>query len=241
MRIGIMGAPGAGKSKFAKKLATEMRKSGRKVKILDKYIPDLEIKTGYSFGNNGATHAQNYQIIFHRWTLEQQQAKQCDDLIVVGTLYDTVCDMLIHSTILENISESGSQAEVVARAAAMHGMSLVEAMIGREIDLLLFIPYSATMQKSQSVWNLTHEQRLSQILEAYYKKGIELKGKDSEKIKDAKAIIEKIQTAQNDRPAVQRSGKFDAQRADQDESMPDLPDDSAGSRIGNTGVDGEPI
>jgi hypothetical protein len=236
-----MGAPGAGKSKFAKKLATEMRRGGRKVKILDKYVPDLEKKTGYSYGNNGATHAQNYQIILHRWTLEQEAAKDCDDLIVVGTLYDSVCDILIHSTILENIAEAGDKGELVARAAAMHGMSLIEAMICQEIDLLLFVPYSDTIRAEQGVWNILHEERLSQILEAYYKRGIELVGKDSEKLRDAKAIIERVQIAQNDGSAVQRSSEPDAQRADQDERMSDLQSDSGGSGVGSTGVDAEPV
>jgi hypothetical protein len=88
VRIGLLGAPGAGKSKLAKRLKKELeaRFQTETYPIVDNYVSKLAKQTGRAYGH-WANYVDNLNVGFKRYELEVNAG---DNLITCGTILDTI-------------------------------------------------------------------------------------------------------------------------------------------------------
>lgn len=222
MKIGIAGAEGSGKSDLAKKLARSLntaRNEGEPTfAVIDNYVQDLQKKTGYYYELFAATHPQNFQILFHRWTLEQEAAHKGLNTITCGTLYETIVHVAIHSLIIEQ-AEPLNPEEVIQIEAAMRGLAMIETLIS-DYDVIFYLPYSERyLKEMERSWDMVVNSKIPEVLEGYSKNYVVLKGNEKEKVKNARRIVKDlkalIEASENDESTVRGSGGPDSERSEE--------------------------
>lgn len=208
MKIGVMGAPDAGKSKFARKLALGMAKTDvGKTKVIDSYVDKLIEQTGYAFGYF-ATYPQNFQVIFQRWTLEQIAQTKGLNTITCGTLYESIMYCAIKADV-ESRNQEDLEAQIFARTA-MNALGMIETQIS-DYDILFHLPYDGKklLEKGKSYDTLV-DRKTPEILAGYYKSAVVLSGTEKENVKYATQIIQAVseEASENEQQTVRGSGVF---------------------------------
>jgi hypothetical protein len=191
LRIAILGAPGSGKSSFAKTLATKLRTNDRKVKIVDGYMENLVKRTGYAF-DIFATYPQNLQVLFERWTREQEAEKTgCHTLITVGSLYETILytGLRVNS---ELVLKADKTIQMQGRVS-MEMLGVIQSLIATH-DLLLFLPYTNKVlsEKGRS-YDVAINEKLPEVVAGYFRPLTPLTGTTKTKVKDALTVIKSIE------------------------------------------------
>lgn len=125
MNIGIVGPPGAGKTKLAKKMALELtalHPAGLKAKIVDGYASKLQRDTGLALGPY-ASWSESYMVAGYRRALELKARQNNDHVITVGTILDTMyyCGITARQEIYGSRDPQTSQ---MAMASAMSGIGI---------------------------------------------------------------------------------------------------------------------
>jgi energy-coupling factor transporter ATP-binding protein EcfA2 len=206
LRIGIIGAPGSGKSVFAKALATQLRREGQEVRTVDGYVNNLIKKTGYAY-DIFATYPQNLQILFERWTREQEAEKAgCNTLITAGSLYETI--LYTGLRVNSDLSLKADKGVQMQGRVAMETMGVIQSLIAIH-DLLFFLPYTGKVlaEKGRS-YDVAVNEKLPEILAGYFRPITPLTGTTKTKVQDALTAIKSIEawkaenTAVDDQPAV---------------------------------------
>jgi hypothetical protein len=197
LRIGILGAPGAGKSAFAKALATAIRKERgnapvlQPVKVVDGYTDSLIKRTGYAF-DIFATYPQNLHILFERWTREQEAEKAgCHTLITVGTLYETT--LYTGLRVNSDLALKADKTTQMQGRVAMEMMGVIHSLIATH-DLLLFLPYTSKVvaEKGRSYDAVVNE-KLPEVLAGYFRPFTTLTGTTKKKVQDALTAIRSVE------------------------------------------------
>jgi len=211
LRIGILGAPGSGKTVFAQKLATALRtqrgESKRQtVRVVDGYVKNLQKKTGYAFDIFG-TYPQNYQILFERWTREQEaEHAGCEILISVGSIYESILytALRVNSDI---VLKEDSTVQLQGRAA-MEMLGVTQSLIAAH-DLLLFLPYDGkTLAEKGRSYDVAINEKLPGVVAGYFRPVTELTGTTKRKVDNALQAVQAVErakaalAAQNQQPAV---------------------------------------
>lgn len=197
LRIGILGAPGSGKSVFAKTLATKLRAEKgevkrQTVKVVDGYMDSLQKRTGYAF-DIFATYPQNLQVLFERWTKEQEAEKAgCDVLITAGTLYETI--LYTGLRINSDLALKSDQTVRMQGRVSMEMMGVIHSLIATH-DLLLFLPYTSKVvaEKGRS-YDMVVNEKLPEILAGYFRPITPLTGTTKQKVQDALKAIATVET-----------------------------------------------
>lgn len=200
IRIGILGAPGSGKSAFAKLLAAELREREKSVRVVDGYVQKLQKKTGYAFDIH-ATLPQNMQVLFHRWTLEQEAEKAgCDVLVTAGSLYETILygAMRINSDAVMYPKDKNLQ---VHGRVGMESFGMIHSLIATH-DLLFLLPYTekqvATKGRS---YDVALNDKLPEVVDGYFRVLNVLEGKSIKKVKDALRAVGAVERWKAENPA----------------------------------------
>ena|SRR5271166_184999 len=199
LRIGILGAPGSGKTAFSQKLATALRTERGEVKrqtvrVVDGYINNLVKKTGYAYGIF-ASYPQNMQVLFERWTKEQEaEHAGCEVLISVGTLYETV---LYHAMKMNSdfVLHPDERALHEKGRTTMETLGAIQSLIATH-DLLLFLPYDAKKlaEKGRS-YNTVINEKLPEIVDGYFRPLVPLTGTTKRKVDNALQAIQAVERA----------------------------------------------
>lgn len=197
IRINILGAPGSGKSKFAKSLATAIRRERgmppvlQPVSVVDGYMNNLVKHTGYAF-DIFATYPQNLQILFDRWTREQEAEKEgCHTLITVGSIYETILytGLRVNSDIVLKENDTVKmQGRIV-----METMGVIHSLIATH-DLLFFLPYSQNvMEEKGRSYDVVVNEKLPEVVQGFNRSLIPLTGTTKQKVKNAIAAIRRVE------------------------------------------------
>lgn len=198
LRIGILGPKESGKSTFAQKLATALRTENdqhkrQTVKVVDNYVQHLQKTTGYAF-DIFATYPQNYQILFERWTREQEAERAgCQVLITVGSLYETILytALRVNSDI---VLKEDPTIQMQGRAA-MEMLGVTQSLIATH-DLLLFLPYdSKTLAEKGHSYDVVVNEKLPEVVAGYFRSVTELTGTTKRKIENALQAIKAVEQA----------------------------------------------
>src|SRR5438105_13754832 len=101
MKIAVIGAPGSGKSKFARELRKNLNGSDHvdeKFGITDRYVEKLAKRTGLAFGHF-AGYPENFMVIGERLAAEYATGLQFQNQIVCGTVIDTTVYCAMHGDV----------------------------------------------------------------------------------------------------------------------------------------------
>lgn len=166
MRIGIVGAPGAGKTKFAKELAVY---ADGKYTIIDNYAQRLQKSTGLALGFWGS-YTDNFMVQGVRAAEEHKvlhkQSDISDDVITVGTVMDTVLYCAMHNDPAWGKIEHKLMANYVAEVA-MRSLGLWFSNTWN-YQLTFFLPYSEVLRrKKQGTPELEFNDMMAEALESY--------------------------------------------------------------------------
>lgn len=140
MRIGILGAPGSGKSEFAQALAKGL---GWTNCVIDDYLEDLRRETGLEYGGFGS-HIDDIQVVFKRreWELALRDA----DTITVGTVLDSAVHCFVRTDeAARTRKEIGLQAERLRTIAGTFGLLYTDTW---EYDYAFFLRYKGESRHS---------------------------------------------------------------------------------------------
>ncbi len=130
MRIGLVGASGSGKTKFARALRREL---GEHYRIVDNYVPKLEKTTGLAYGTF-ATYHDNLAIAFKRYEVEHPLD---EDRITCGTAFDTLCYAILKTD--PAVSRDRLGAMIANMDTIIKATGWVYSELAR-YDLMLYLP-----------------------------------------------------------------------------------------------------
>lgn len=216
MKVGIIGAPGAGKSEFARKLSSALTRKEilPKVKVIDGYVDKLTEQTGYAYGYF-ATYEQNFQILFQRWTLEQIAEAKGQNTLTCGTIYETICYAAIHANQASVRAED--QEEFLKGRTAMTALGMIESSIF-SYDALFFLPYDGkTLLEKGHSYDVVIDRKVPEILSGHFKQALPLNGTVKENVRYAteivRAIKDKTETPENEQSGVRGSREPDSEES----------------------------
>lgn len=195
LRIGILGPPGSGKSAFAKALVKPLRaqpdQASQRVKIVDGYMDSLINRTGYAY-DIFATYPQNLQVLFERWTREQEAEKVgCDTLITVGSIYETI--LYTGLRVNSDLSLKADRIIQMQGRVSMEMLGAIQSLIATH-DLLLFLPYTDKVlaEKGRS-YDVVINEKLPEVVAGYFRPLATLTGTTKKKVQDALTAIKSIE------------------------------------------------
>jgi hypothetical protein len=181
MKIGIIGAPGSGKSKFAKDLG-----KAYDLAIVDNYVQHLKDNTNLELGY-WASYSENFMIAGVRMAIEHRYK----NAITAGTILDTILYCAIKHDIISYQNETVRQAAQISEYAkvnsAMNGMGMMytESWL---YDLAFYLPLEEQAVSKDSL-NIVIDNEIPNLLEVFNAPVITLTGNHDDKVRLAKEVI----------------------------------------------------
>ncbi len=187
MIIGIMGAPGSGKSSLARALATKLNERDdfrSKWTVVDDYVPKLAKRTGLSYGHN-ATLPQNMEILFERWTREQEVEEKGGQVIASVTyagMYLTTEDYI-----------RGTPLSFLQGKITMEYLGVLEDSIGA-YNVVFYLPYNAkTKEKKGRSYDMVLDQQVPEVAKGFDRSFVTLEGPLKSKVAHALSTISTLE------------------------------------------------
>lgn len=190
MKIGIMGAPGSGKSKFAKDLGEAFG-----LIAVDDYVQQLKDNTGLELGH-WASYSENFMIAGVRMAEE----RQFKDTVTAGTILDTLlyCAMKHDITMgskgaIQQAYERSEYARVNSAMNAM-GMMYTESW---SYDLAFYLPFGTLSLTKGTELDKLYDSEIPHLLEVFHAPVITLTGSHDDKVRLAKEVTEIVLAEEN--------------------------------------------
>lgn len=183
MRIGILGPPGADKSRVARAIGAEFD-----LPVVDNYVQRLQKSTDLALGP-WSTYGEMFMVAGVRAAAEIKH----ENSVTVGTIMDTMVYAMIHSDVLVQRNEEHRQALFVTAQTAIQGLTMwsKEAFT---YDLSFLIPYNDEQVKGKGPWERALNEAYPVVLEAFeLPLVVPLGGETKDRIKIAKEIIQLAQ------------------------------------------------
>ena len=181
-----MGAPGAGKSELAKRMARSLNRdrSEFRWRVVDEYVQFLVEKTGRSYGE-AADIPHNAQIMAERWTREATAIHQGYSTITCGTIYETIVYNAL--TRLYPPEEETLRFSFYTEARiGMEFFSLMERMTFN-YDALFFLPLN--IDDGEHSWPAVVNAKIPEVLEITGRYAVPLSGELRPDLKHALEIV----------------------------------------------------
>lgn len=221
MKIGILGAPGVGKTKFAEDLRELLVDGPATFVIIDDYVHDLQGRMGLEFGEF-SSFVDDLQIVFKR----REWEVHWDGLLKYGTItVGTVLDSVIHNFLrtespTNDRYEIGLQQERLKAMAATFGLLYTETW---DYDYAFFLPSDDTYGKAMSELIATYRAPVLTFLPGVT---------DDEKASTAAAAIRALEAPETptfDERGVRQGREDGEDDGDSAESMSNVPEQGNGA------------
>jgi hypothetical protein len=215
MKIGILGAPGVGKTDFAFELRAELMQNQpyEYFYVLDKYVEELRYYTNLAYGEFG-DFIDDLQVVFKRRELELYYPKK--NTITVGTVLDSVIHNFIRTDeITDNRHTIGLQQERLKAIAATFGLLYTDTW---DYD------YAFVLRSDD-----TYGKALVDLLATYRAPVLSFNPEvpDDQKASTAAAAIRALEAdklPKADELGVRSGGEAGEEDGDSTESVPDVPE-----------------
>lgn len=197
MKIGIVGAPGAGKSEFARRLKTRLSEDlfPDSFYIIDNYVQDLQEDTGLALGP-WAAHFENYMVAGIRFAAEAKYAKE--DTITVGTILDTITYTLILGSI--DLTDDYSNDQFVESQTAINGMALLYGQTW-DYNMTFYLPLNGPGDK---LWHSKVDKTLPGVIDSFLVPNtFQLDGTTEERLDIATRLIQEAEKPEGSEDGVE--------------------------------------
>lgn len=216
MKIGILGSPGVGKTKFAHDLQAELSggTSEHPMIVLDNYVDDLRNITRLEYGEFG-DFVDDLQVVFKRREWELAWQDRCDT-ITVGTVLDSVIHNFTRTEAqIQTRYEIGLQQQRLTSVAATFGLLYTETW---DYDYAFFLPTNDEYGKAMHELITTYQAPILTFNPEVT---------DDEKASTAAAAIRALE-ADESAPSEERGVRSSREDGEEDgdlfESVPDVPE-----------------
>lgn len=205
MKIGVLGAPGAGKTKFASGLAKQLgiKHRDQSVKVVDGYVQNLQKRTGLALGP-WASYAENMMIAGNRESA--RLVKKADNQITVGTIMDTMVYCMVHSDVVfHNDTMERRRLVYEQTTQVVDGLKLWYTQTW-DYDLCFWLSgdYGPHDRSIITQFHRTLDQAYTPVLESFYVPNVfGLDGEVKERVGIASEVIREFE-------AIQRESEADA-------------------------------
>lgn len=194
-RIGLVGAPGSGKTRLAHKLADELRQEYGTTKVIDSYVQPIIDKTGIALGHF-ATYLGNLMIAGERLQAELAWQKAKVNSITCGTILETTTYL---STAVGIQKERDPQNNYLFERARVQlesfGLILHDTF---RYDHVFYLPLPETDDK-EVIFDQHLDQELEAAIRLFNIPATRLEGDTDAKLKAALQEIESAKEAAEDR------------------------------------------
>lgn len=179
MKIGLLGAPGSGKSKLARALAKNL---GGAV-VVDNYVQRLQKRTGLALGP-WASYSENMMVAGVREA--ERKAKSGEHQITVGTIMDTMAYVMMYSDVVIHRQDRHEAMTTYYEAqAVVNGLNMWYTQTWN-YDLCFYLPISG----QDDLFSETLSQTYPTIVEAFYVPVVYELTDSTERVNVAREIIE---------------------------------------------------
>ncbi len=151
MHIALIGAPGSGKTKLAKKIA----KYDSTFKIVDGYVPKLEKRTNIALGYL-APLVPNLMVAAERLAAEHNARDKSENVISCGTVIENIAYTAHHAIVLLDTVDDPVVASVRVNATMDALMLFLEAWY---YDYVFYLPLVQSEDTSEYALKLDHSIR----------------------------------------------------------------------------------
>jgi hypothetical protein len=192
VKIGIVGAPGAGKSDFAIRLKARLSEElfPESFWIIDDYVQEIQEDTGLALGP-WAAHYENYMIAGVRLAAEARL--DGEDTITVGTILDSLTYTLILGGI--DLSTEYSNDQFMESQTAINGMALLYGQTW-DYNMTFYLPLENGVDQ---LWRKRLDSTLPSVIDSFLvPNAFVLEGTTEERLDIATRLIEEAEKPSED-------------------------------------------
>lgn len=241
VKVGILGAPGSGKTRFARRLSKCLNTETDPWKVIDGYVDRWTKRTGNPGGPifDHYAYKVNLQILAERWTLEEEAAEKGYSTITCGTIFETLIYAAAQSIGIPHMTEDMMLAETHVAQTMMSNLGLL-ATLFYDYDCLFYLPLTNEAVKADPFgWGQVVDAKLDEVLTGQNKEAIVLDGTVKHRIQTATRTIESIQATRQDlQRRVRRDRETGEEQGDRPEQVPDVSEQALRDRSGSVDLAG---
>lgn len=190
MKIGVLGPPGVGKTKFARQLAKRFG-----LKLVDGYVQRLQRSTGLALGP-WSTYSENFMIAGVRQAAEERVSKI--DTITTGTIADTITYAMVKTDVALHSSRAAAQENYTVAQGAIQGLSMWYTETW-DYHISFYLPYDASQKANSMAWGKALDAAYPHVLESFQVPFVyTLNGPPSDRVKLAQEILTLAQSLTQD-------------------------------------------
>lgn len=196
MKLAVLGAPGANKTKFAQSLARKLN-GPEKWTVVDGYVDKLKKQTGLDFGAQ-TNFVQEIEVLGARWAAEDEAYKNDANSITCGTIYETIIYASNQSKLYAPTEDELIKEQIYIQTM-MHAFGALEQMTF-DYHALIYLPREGKFDRD---WSEVVDAKIPEVLEGFGKHPATLRGTHKQKVDRAIEYLSPLFPATPDeQPAV---------------------------------------